>query len=260
MVGCCSWTNRGFTRFSVSDCWFVVLPVVDFVFPWFHLLLIRSNKLLQYPFTLNCALFIIPSICSVKATKSFNPTQFEFWLGSILTVNQCGPHSLFSRRKELKPLSCFHSDGTGRVLNSLSFSPEWVLCRAAHYLEYMVAFFSCCSLGCTLLYRINRQTLAISDEAVYHSSVYVRNCQRSTVYILAPVRYDPQNRKVRVPVFFDLLLLLLFPLHILLLGWSRWRNAVIVSWCLEQWLLWLSLTTVTALPSLQHAGPSMSGN
>ena len=68
----------------------MVLPVVDFVFPWFHLLLIRSNKLLQYPFTLNCALFIIPSICSVKATKSFNPTQFEFWLGSILTVNQCG--------------------------------------------------------------------------------------------------------------------------------------------------------------------------
>lgn len=51
-----------------------------------------------------------------QLSRSFSLSQFEFWVRSLLGVNPHGPYNLLSHRRELKPATCFRSDGSGHVL------------------------------------------------------------------------------------------------------------------------------------------------
>ena len=63
------------------------------------------------------------------------------------------------------------------------------LCMSVCLSIYVCLFVVSCSHRCAVLHRINKQTLASCDEGLRHSNVYIKNCQRSSIYLLMPLRW-----------------------------------------------------------------------
>ncbi|XP_064391984.1 TBCC domain-containing protein 1-like [Halichondria panicea] len=102
-----------------------------------------------------------------KTDDRFPVPSLEQWLRAHLTLNPYGPQTVYSQRKETR-VTCFSSDGPGRLLANTHTAPQ--------------------KCGTAVLGRLVNQTLAVDESGISGCDVHIRNCRRSTIYLLSPMR------------------------------------------------------------------------
>lgn len=102
-----------------------------------------------------------------KVSQTFALPSLESWLRVGLSLSPFGPQALKGGARD-KKTPAFRSESIGRLVSNSLTAPE--------------------SCRCTLLHKINKQTLAKGDEGLAGSHMYIQNCRESIMYLLAPLK------------------------------------------------------------------------